>query len=138
MKKYFYPLAVLSLLASPVVSQDWINMMKDQNANVHDVQNAFYKWYATHKNNDAASGKEDEGKDGPYVQFKTWEWLMDIRTYPSGNRPAPGSIAKQYADYLKETSTKNSVKHAPSSAANWTVAKTVVELNFSMASTRIL
>ncbi len=120
MKKYFYPLAVLSLLASPAISQDWTSMMKDQNANVHDVQKAFYKWYAAHPNGNSASGKEDEGKDGPYVQFKSWEWLMNIRTYPSGNRPAPGSIAKQYADYLKQTAAKNAVKHAPSSAANWT------------------
>ena len=122
MKKFLLSSATgLWLLAafSPLKAQNWISMMKDQNTNVHDVQKAFNTWYSIYKDKNISQGKEEE-KDGPYEQFKRWEWLMDARTFPSGNRPAPGTIANQYADYLKSSSNTHS--HSISSGANWTYA----------------
>ena len=117
MKKYVYTVAVFSLLASPIFAQDWISMMKDQKANVHDVQKVFNKWYSTHKDDKIASTAE--GQDGPYEQFKSWEWLMEARTYPTGNRPVPGSIAKQYSEYLRNVNNEHATKHV-STGSNWT------------------
>jgi len=117
MKKYLLlPIIGFCLLAvsQTLKAQDWTSMMKDQKANVHDVQNAFYNWYSTYKKDKTENAEE---KDGPYEQFKRWEFLMEPRTYPSGNRPAPGAIAKQYADYLG--ANIHSAKHAPMGAANW-------------------
>lgn len=124
MKKYFlFPVICywLSTISLPLKAQDWISMMKDQKTNVHDVQKAFNKWYSAYKKSNTNSEKAEE-KDGPYEQFKRWEWLMMPRTYPSGNRPAPGAIAKQYADYLKNGANIHSPKHAPMNTANWTYA----------------
>ena len=117
MKKFILlpVIGYLTIISFSLKSQEWINMMKDQKTNVHDVQKAFNTWYSSYQKNSANSEKGNEN-DGPYEQFKRWEWLMEARTYPSGNRPAPGAIAKQYSDYLKN----RAVKHSPMGAANWT------------------
>lgn len=102
MKNYLYSLVIFSFLSSPILSQDWTTMMKDQNANVHDVQKAFYKWYAEQQKKEPSENKDEakaEKEDGAYEQFKRWEWFMEPRTYPSGERPKPGAIAIQYAAY---------------------------------------
>lgn len=125
MKKYILlPVFSCCLLAtcSPLKAQEWVNMMKDQKANVHDVQKAFNTWYAAYKKNNPQTKKAEE-KDGPYEQFKRWEYLMEPRTFPSGNRPIPGTIAKQYADYLKNSvNITHTATHTPMSVANWTYA----------------
>ena len=79
--------------------------MQDQNANVKDVQAAFYKWYSVHKpdidNDDGAkkAGEENE-EDGNYMLFKRWENMMVPRTYPSGVRPSSAQVEKDYQDFL--------------------------------------
>jgi photosystem II stability/assembly factor-like uncharacterized protein len=108
----------LSVSCSPLLAQNWTTMMKDQNTNVHAVQKAFNKWYSAYKKSNPEATEE---KDGPYEKFKSWEWLMATRTYPSGNRPVAGTIAKQYSDYIKGSSADmHSARHNVSSAANWT------------------
>ncbi len=114
MKKHFSLLAASLLFISPLLAQSWISMMKDQNANVHDVQNSFYQWYSGYSSSDSA-----EEQDGPYEQFKRWEWLMEPRTYPSGNHPDVGSISRQYQEYLTNQSAVRSPERSLAGAANW-------------------
>src|ERR1017187_2164256 len=87
--------SLFTLHSSLLRSQSWISMMKDQNANVHDVQKAFYTWYSQQptensRQSEVGSQKSEE-TEGNYVQFKRWESMMEPRTWPSGKRPAPGS-----------------------------------------------
>lgn len=122
MKKHLVLIAICYCFIFPfpgLKAQSWINMMKDQKTNVHDVQKAFNQWYATHKNTNPNSREEI---DGPYEQFKRWEWLMEPRTYPSGNRPVPGAIAQQYAHYLENSSNTHTAKHVSLGTANWKYA----------------
>lgn len=54
----------------------WIDMMKDPTVNFYEVQNAFNVYF---KN-------REKGKGSGWKQFKRWEWFMEPRLYPSGNR----------------------------------------------------
>jgi hypothetical protein len=118
MKKLLLTLLIINSSFLIAFSQDWVSMMKDQNANVHDVQKAFYAWQATHPDveNVKPGAGENEG-DGNYEQFKRWEWFMTARTYPSGNRPVPGKIAEEYKNFLG--SNTHQVSNI-SNLANWT------------------
>src|ERR1700749_816839 len=107
MKKYSYSLAIISLLLSfSLFGQDWRVMMNDPKYNVHDVQKAFYKWYAAEQKHNKAirahkhDGDEEEEQNGAYTQFKRWEWFYKSRTFPSGNRPNPAVLERDYNNYL--------------------------------------
>lgn len=54
----------------------WIKMMKDPTVNFYEVQKAFNLYF-----ND-----REKGKGSGWKQFKRWEWFMEQRLYPSGNR----------------------------------------------------
>jgi len=123
MKKYITTLASIFLISLSAYSQqtgmNWLNMMKDGKTNVHDVQKAFYAWYATHKNErDKAKGGEE---DCNYTLFKRWEWLMQSRTYPTGNYPDPSVINAEYTKFITRNNNSSLRKsHDIQSAANWT------------------
>ncbi len=54
----------------------WVDMMKDLSVNFYDVQDAFKTYF---KN-------RSTGKGTGWKQFKRWEWFMEQRVYPSGDR----------------------------------------------------
>lgn len=129
MKKLsFYLFIATLLLSSNLFAQDWVSMMQDHNANVKDVRAAFYKWYATHKpttkkdeDEDATNPGEEHEEDGNYMLFRRWEWLMQSRTYPTGVRPDPAVIEKDYQNYLVKQQTKKYRKPL-ATQATWTYA----------------
>lgn len=99
-------------------AQDWVKMMHDKNANVHDVQKAFYKWYGS----DESSKNKPEHESG-YELFKRWENIMVPRTYPTGNRNNMPQLLNDYTTYKKEDIKKAAYKMA-TIPANWTYAGT--------------
>src|SRR5579859_2015230 len=104
MKKYLYLSGAFYFLSamSSLSAQTWVGMMKDNNANVHDVQKAFYAWYARQpKESKVSKGTGEEEKDGTYMQFKRWEWMMDARTFPTGVRPNLNQLEKDYQGFIK-------------------------------------
>ncbi len=124
MKKIIFIFAALSTASIASFGQDWLRMMKDGKSNVHDVQNAFYKWYATHGGETKSDAKKDvsgEKEDCNYTLFKRWEWLMEPRTYPSGNRPAPETFTNIYGSYFNLYGNREKEKSPTStlSSANW-------------------
>ena len=56
--------------------QRWVELMNDTTSNFYEVQEAFY---------DEWEGKEYKKGNG-WKQFKRWEWYMEPRVYPTGNR----------------------------------------------------
>ena len=50
--------------------------MNDDNTNFYEAQEAFEDYWSTHE--------IEKGKG--FKQFKRWEWFMEPRVYPSGNR----------------------------------------------------
>lgn len=54
----------------------WIEMMQDHSVNFYDVQKAFNIYFKDRKT----------GKGSGWKQFKRWEYYMESRVYPGGNR----------------------------------------------------
>jgi photosystem II stability/assembly factor-like uncharacterized protein len=100
MKKYsLLPILCYFIFStgSTLNAQDWMQMMKDPKANVHDVQKAFYKWQASHpKETPEKATKGETEEDCNYTLYKRWEWLMEPRSYPSGNIPDMAKMPGMY------------------------------------------
>jgi photosystem II stability/assembly factor-like uncharacterized protein len=103
------------LFAYQLFSQDWVKMMKNPKANVHDVEKAFYKWYPNHEKNTSELLRAD---DGPYEQFRRWQWFAEPRSYPSGDLPDVAVVSGQYNKFLHKN-TRDKAPQSVESAANW-------------------
>ena len=64
------------LLTSLSYSQKWVEYLNDPDKNFYEIQDAFYEEW---------DGKAYERGKG-WKQFKRWEWYMEPRVYPTGNR----------------------------------------------------
>ncbi|HXB14009.1 MAG TPA: hypothetical protein VNZ45_18610, partial [Bacteroidia bacterium] len=144
MRKNILLLGVVSLIFSFNLSaQDWVNMMRNPNANVHDVQSAFYKWYGKKSKIDKDKGKltakkGEETEDESYELFKRWEWYNVPRADINGNRPNLNKVGTDYENYLKSSLTHNPPSNAhsahrvsPSSGAWFYAGNTTVPTNSS-------
>lgn len=63
-------------LPAGLAAQQWVDLMMDPDVNVHQVQDAFEEYW----------GDKTYEKGKGWKQFKRWEWFMEPRTYPSGER----------------------------------------------------
>ncbi len=70
-------------------SQQWVEMMKNPNANFYETQAAFESYWA---------GKTIQKGKG-YKAFKRWEHYMEPRVYPSGNVTLPSQTYKNYKQW---------------------------------------
>jgi hypothetical protein len=118
MKKLLPLLVILMLFSAPLFSQDWLEMMKDRNANVHDVQTAFYAWYARQPADESKTNRgPEEDADGLYRQFRRWEWMMEARTFPTGNRPNLNQLESDYKGFMSAQRIQR--KRSMQAASNW-------------------
>lgn len=135
MRKFIPLLSSLFLIISySLFAQDWRVMMNDPKYNVKDVQNAFYTWYASQPHNDSAVGEEEEEANGAYTLFKRWESFYVPRTFPSGVRPNPAVLEKDYNDFMVKQNTKkplNRAYKASGSSSNWVYAGNTGDANLS-------
>jgi len=109
--------------------------MNDPKYNVHDVQKAFYTWYATQSQNNTQNtgvkaGEAEEEENGAFTLFKRWEWFYVQRTYPSGERPNSAVLEQEYKAYLASLNTKQSTKRTQATS-NWTYAGSIGDANLS-------
>ncbi|HTA83049.1 MAG TPA: PKD domain-containing protein [Bacteroidia bacterium] len=129
---------ILLFISFSLFAQDWRVMMHDPKYNVHDVQEAFYKWYAqqpvkakVNNPNIKEQGEEEEESNGAYTLFRRWEAFYVPRTYPSGNRPDPAIMEKEYNSFLaSQKNNKKSVKAAGASS-NWSYIGNTGDANLS-------
>ncbi len=105
--------------------------MNDPKVNVHDVQKAFYAWYLKqpHSKKHLKELKErkheakETGADEALMQFKRWEYFYTKRTFPSGNRPDPAKLEKEYNDFVNSSKIDKAINsHKVTTAANWSYA----------------
>jgi len=121
MRKFLLSSTIIFIcFSTSIAQQDWASMMRNPKANLKDVQKAFYEWYAANQNKDAKKEENKNGEDEENGQslFKRWEWMMQARTFPSGNMPDPVKIATEYQQFVKNTAHKST--HKTTSAASWT------------------
>jgi len=77
--------------------------MQDHNVNFYEVQDSF---------NEHWDGKSYERGKG-YKQYKRWEYFMEQRTYPSGNRLNTETLYKEWKN------AKKSIRHTAKSDSEW-------------------
>ena len=108
-KLNFTLLVVLSIcLKFSAQTQEWVEMMRDPNANFYDVQTEFNNYWA---------GKTIEKGKG-YKAFKRWEYYMAPRVYPSGDLTLPSQNYRNYKQWELDLIQAGTPK---STNGNWTV-----------------
>ncbi len=108
-KLNFTLLVVLSIcLKFSAQTQEWVEMMRDPNANFYDVQTEFNNYWAV---------KTIEKGKG-YKAFKRWEYYMAPRVYPSGDLTLPSQNYRNYKQWELDLIQAGTPK---STNGNWTV-----------------
>lgn len=85
--------AVIASISKVSPAQNWVEMMEDPNTNFYDIQAAFNQYWA---------GKDHTEKGKGWKQFKRWEWFMEPRVYPTGERFAPDQAYRNYTQWLED------------------------------------
>lgn len=70
---------------------DWATLMEDEEVGFYEVQAAFDSYWETHE--------VQKGKG--FKQFKRWEYFMEPRVYPSGQRFGADAASKAMKGYLR-------------------------------------
>ncbi|RPI17973.1 MAG: T9SS C-terminal target domain-containing protein [Ignavibacteriae bacterium] len=102
--KLFVIITMMLLLVSISFSQEWVRLMNDPTSNFYDVQSEFYKYW---------EGKTPQRGQG-WMPFKRWEYFMEPRVYPTGNRPDPTATYREMQKY------RNVHKDRVNDESDWT------------------
>ncbi|MFT7612941.1 MAG: photosystem II stability/assembly factor-like uncharacterized protein [Parvicellaceae bacterium] len=97
-------IVVLSLSISSLFGQEWVDQMKDPNVNFYEVQQSF---------NDFWGNRTIERGKG-YKQYKRWEYFMEPRVHPHGNRPNPT------ATFVERLKFESEYPQKEAKAGTWT------------------
>jgi len=88
-------------------AQKWVDMMNDTEANFYDIQKEFNAYWAD---------KDHTEKGHGWKQFKRWEYIMEQRLYPHGDRAV---MNRAMMDYYNNVHLKKNAQNGK--AANWTL-----------------
>lgn len=91
------------IFVAPLHSQDWVQMMDRNNANVYEIKNSFDLWWGNRKVERGTGWK----------QFQRWFAHWEPICYPSGDLPSP----KLLYDAIQEHN--NNVRDNPDLGSNW-------------------
>ena len=94
-------------ISNSYFSQQWVEMMKNPNANFYDIQNEFRNYW---------SNKPYEKGKG-FKQFKRWEYYMAPRVYPTGDLFLPSKTFGNYKQWEADLAAAGIPK---STTGNWT------------------
>ncbi|MFZ4399624.1 MAG: VPS10 domain-containing protein [Bacteroidales bacterium] len=98
-------LFILALLSFNYQSnaQDWVEKMQDPKVNFYDVQKAFNTYWKD----------KEVGRSKGWKQYKRWEYFMQPRVFPTGNRIEMETAWKSFKEYKKKHALKSN------SSSNW-------------------
>jgi PKD repeat protein len=111
MKRIYVALLVtfsMLLISNSYFSQQWVEMMKNPNANFYETQAAFENYW---------TGKTIQKGKG-YKSFKRWEHYMKPRVYPSGDVTLP---SKNFTNYKQWESDLAAAGIPKSTNGNWSI-----------------
>lgn len=113
-------LLVLLFVSDAITAQDWIRKMQDPSVNFYDVQSAFNKYWKKEERKEKfktffsfhnSSEEENEG----LILYKRWEYFVEPRVYPSGDR----SLLLNNAMELQKSITSHSYKSSRQAGGDW-------------------
>ncbi len=92
-------LTILFTVGAVAQHPKWVQMMKDPTVNFYDVQAEFNKYFET----------RDKGKGSGWKQFKRWEYFMEQRVFPHGDRTKinPKSAWNETLKFKKDFKSDN-------------------------------
>ena len=103
---------VAMVLTSQIFAQNWVNLMLDSDANFYEVKEAFENQWSQY----------DGFRGTGHKQFKRWEYFMEPRVYPSGERDNGKFLMDALADRNKMSSSlmKSDQFWEPVGPTSWT------------------
>ena len=120
-----FPFLISIFISSVSFSQTWVEMMNDPSVNFYDVQKEFNKSlkkyeYKLKKEKSVKHADREEMEMPGYMQYKRWEWFMEPRVYPSGDRSL---LSKGMYDVREKLFSTSAMKSLPEvmQAGNWTL-----------------
>ncbi|MEO6883644.1 MAG: PKD domain-containing protein [Bacteroidia bacterium] len=122
------------LIGSALMAQqnNWVQKMHDPSVNFYETQKAFSNWNMQEsektanksaskskmlKEQNDGEGAEGENERPGYEVYKTWEYFMAPRVYPSGDITLPSTNMERFKEYLSHRSAK---KTPAAFASSWT------------------
>lgn len=99
------PLLLLTLTPIGLAAQRWVDLMTDEETNVHAVKAAF----------DAHWAGRGYARGNGWKQFQRWHWFWEQRTWPSGERIDPAV----YLEAAAEVRARRALKSGARDEAVW-------------------
>ena len=103
--RHIAALVVFLLALLPLRAQQWVDLLFDDDADIHQVKEAFDAYF---------EGRPYERGKG-WKQFQRWYWFMEQRTWPSGERPDPAV----YLEAMEELRAMKAQRGGLRDAALW-------------------
>lgn len=100
MKNIFLLLFILSFGFTAFPQNSWVELMQDPQANFYDIKSSFENYW---------DGREIEKGKG-WKQFKRWEYFIEPRVFPSGDRTQIGNSFTEYQNYLNDHPQQRSLE----------------------------
>ena len=94
----------LLIFVKNINGQVWVEEMQDPDVNFYTVQQSFLDHW----------GNRNIERGLGYKQFKRWEYFMEPRVYPTGNRPSP------VANYIERLNFESKFPPIEQKSSNWT------------------
>lgn len=107
-------------------SQTWMEMMQNPSVNFYDVQKEFNKSLKKYekqlkKEKSFTSADRLEKEMPGFMQYKRWEWFMEPRVYPSGDRTLVSKAMYDVQEKLFTNSSANKTNPSLMQSGNWSV-----------------
>ncbi len=116
-----YILLLLCAITFSVSAQQQNPSTTTQQKNFYTIRDQFYKQYSKKElkrskqpQRNITEKGDEEYEDGFLEKFHRWEWLMEQRTFPTGNLPDPSIKAKEFAKYRQVHPEMNTLRNS-----NW-------------------
>lgn len=90
----FLLVSLASLFSYGQSEKHWSGLINDPNTNFLDVQASFEKAW---EGKDVTKKEVTKGKG--FKPFKRWEWFMEQRTFPTGERFSPSASVEAYLEH---------------------------------------
>lgn len=97
-------LFALFIFSNNISGQRWVEEMQNLDVNFYTVQRSFNDYW----------GDRDIERGLGYKQFKRWEYFMEPRVYPTGERPSP------IANFMERLHFNSDYPSLQGKSSNWT------------------
>jgi len=113
-------------LFSVSYSQQWMEMLQDPSVNFYDVQKEFNKSLSRYerklkKEKNINNADKEEMKMPGFMQYKRWEWFMEPRVYPTGDRTLISKGMYDAKEMMLDNSSSNKTNPSLMQSGNWSI-----------------